>query len=215
MSTLVIDGHPDPQSLTAELARRYVAAHGDAELLAVRELAFDPNLLHGHRGVQELEPDIVEASRRIAAADSIVIATPVWWGSVPALLKGFFDRVLLRRWAFEYRRGLPVGLLKGRSGRVIITSDSPRWYLFFVGDTTAKHVRGTTLRFCGLRPVRLSRFTSVRTSTPAKREQWLRRIEADARADAARGARSTSTPSDPGPLEAALEKLGRLEQPAR
>lgn len=207
MSTLVIDGHPDPQSLTAELARRYVAAHGDAELLVVRDLVFDPNLIHGHHGVQELEPDIVEASRRIAAADHIVVATPVWWGSIPALLKGFFDRVLLRRWAFEYRGGLPIGLLQGRSARVIIASDSPRWYLFLAGDTTAKHVRGTTLRFVGLKPVRLSRFTSVRTSTPARRERWLRRIEVDARADAARGARGTKNPSDPGSLEAALEKL--------
>lgn len=208
MSALVIDGHPDPESLIAELARRYAAAHGDAELLVVRDLVFDPNLAHGLRGVQELEPDIVDASRRIAAADHIVIATPVWWGSVPALLKGFFDRVLLRRWAYRYRGRLPVGLLQGRSGRVIITSDSPRWYLLLVGDTTAKHVRGTTLRFTGVKPVRLSRFTSVRTSTAERREQWLRRIEADARADAARSARRAVSPSDPGPLEAALAELG-------
>lgn len=210
MSTLVIDGHPDPLSLTAELARRYVAAHGDAELLAVRDLVFDPNLVHGHRGVQELEPDIIDASRRIAAAEHVVVATPVWWGSVPALLKGFFDRVLLRRWAFEYRGNLPIGLLKGRSARIIVTSDSPRWYLFLVGDTTVRHVRTTTLRFVGIRPVRLSRFMSVRTSTAAQREEWLRRIERDARADAARSARSSAVPSDPGPLEAALETLKQL-----
>ena len=58
-SALIIDGHPDARSLTAELARRYAAAHGDARILALRDLEFDPSLRFGYRQRMELEPDLI------------------------------------------------------------------------------------------------------------------------------------------------------------
>lgn len=192
MSALVIDGHPNPNSLTTALARRYADSHGDARLLTVRDLDFDPILHAGHRGEQPLEPDLAEALEAIFDADHIVVATPVWWASTPALLKGFFDRVLLPKVTYRYRpSGLPEGLLRGRTGRLIVTSDSPRVWLTLVGDSTRVQVRNETMRFCGIRPTRISRFTNVRTSTPARRSAWLERIARDAARDrAASDARS-------------------------
>lgn len=186
MRTLVIDGHPNPDSLTAALAARYVAACDDARLLAVRDLDLDLVLHRGYRGDQPVEPDVADARQAIRDADHLVVTTPVWWGSVPALLKGFLDRTLAYGDAFRYtERGTPQGLLAGRSGRLIVTSDSPRWYLPLVGDTTVRQLRTTTMRFCGIRPVRLTRVTSVRASTPERRERWLERMERDARRDGA------------------------------
>ena len=52
-------------------------------------------------------------------ADILALFTPLWWMGFYALMKAWVDRVLLNGFAFEYRRGLPVGLLKGRSMRVI------------------------------------------------------------------------------------------------
>ncbi|OCG74326.1 NAD(P)H-dependent oxidoreductase [Microbacterium sediminis] len=190
MSTLVIDGHPDADSLVASLARRYAEAHGDARLIAVRDLDFDPVLRRGYHADQQLEPDLQEALEAIFAASHIVVATPVWWASVPALLKGFFDRVLLPKVTYRYRsNGLPEGLLAGRTGRLIVTSDSPRWFLALAGDSTVTHVRNQTMRFCGIRPVRTSRFTDVRHADEARRAAWLDRITADAERDAARAPR--------------------------
>lgn len=195
MTALVIDGHPNPDSLTAALARRYAEAYGDATVLAVRDLAFDPNLRLGYHGEQSLEPDVLRAQSLIEAADHVVVAAPVWWGSIPAILKGFFDRTFLPGWAFRYRKGgLVAGLLAGRSARVIITTDSPFWYLRLVGDTTVRHVRGRILRFSGLSPVTATRLGPVRGSTPAQREAWLETVAALAVRDAAatskkRGAR--------------------------
>ncbi|WP_344342997.1 NAD(P)H-dependent oxidoreductase [Agrococcus versicolor] len=195
MRTLVIDGHPNPDSLTAALAARYAAASDDARLLAVRDLDFDLVLHRGYRGDQPIEPDVADALRAIRDAEHVVVVTPVWWGSVPALLKGFLDRVLVSGEAFRYtERGMPVGLLAGRTGRLVVTSDSPRWYLPLVGDTTVRQLRTTTLRFCGIRPVRLTRATVVRASTPERRERWLERMERDARRDgAATGGRRPAT----------------------
>lgn len=190
MSAIVIDGSHSPEAFGAELARRYAAAHGDARVLAVRELRFDPVLHRGYRGAQPLEPDLVDARHAIEAADHLVVIAPVWWGSVPVLLKGFIDRVFLPRWAFRYRpSGLVTGLLAGRSGRVIVTTDSPIWYLHAVGDTTMKSLRGRTLRFSGIRPVAANRLGPVRGSTPRQRAAWLAEVEAVARRDRARAAR--------------------------
>lgn len=186
MTALVIDGHPNPDSLTAALARRYAEAYGDATVLAVRNLEFDPNLRHGYKGEQSPEPDIISAQSLIEKADHVVVVTPVWWGSIPAILKGFIDRTFLPGWAFRYRTGgLVTGLLAGRSARVIITTDSPLWYLQLVGDTTVRHVRGRVLRFSGFSPVTATRLGPVRGSTLAQRETWLQKVATIASGDAA------------------------------
>ncbi len=191
MTALVIDGHPNPDSLTAAIARRYAEAYGDATVLAVRDLEFDVNLHLGHRGEQHPEPDIARAQALIEAADHVVVAAPVWWGSIPAMLKGFIDRTFLPGWAFRYRKGgLVTGLLAGRSARVIITTDSPLWYLQLVGDTTVRHVRGRVLRFSGFSPVTATRLGPVRGSTLARREAWLEKIATIASSDAAAAQKS-------------------------
>ena len=198
MPAIVIDGHPNPDSLTAALAMRYAAAHGDAEVLALRDLDFDPILRVGYRGAQPLEPDLLAAQASIEAADRVVVVVPVWWGSIPALAKGFFDRTFLPGWAFKYRKsGLVDGLLAGRTGRVIVTTDSPWWYLRLVGDTTVRHVRGRILRFSGLRGVSAMRLGPVRNSTSAQREAWLEKVAVAARRDAAADARRPRR-ADPG-----------------
>ena len=177
MPTLVIDGHPNPDSLCASIAESYAEAHGDAIVLSLRDLDFDQNLRFGYIRRQKLEPDLERAWQLLLAAEHVVVVSPIWWGSVPALLKGFFDRLLLPGRAYNIRsNGSPEGLLAGRTGRVIVTTDSPRWYLPLVGDTTVRHVRQTTLRFCGIRPVSATRLGPVKGSTNGRRLTWLAKV---------------------------------------
>lgn len=188
MSTaLVIDGHPDARSLTAELARRYAAAHGDARVLALRDLDFDPSLRYGYRERMTLEPDLVDAKQALHEAETIVVFTPLWWGSVPAILKGFFDRALLPQQEYRYTRlGLPEGLLDASSGRLFLLADTP-WYLApFTGLPAQTHVARGTMRFCGIRSVRTHRMLGVKDATPARISAWLDRASALGRRDGAR-----------------------------
>ena len=192
MSTiLVIDAHPNPSSLCAALAARYAegarAGGAQVSVLALRELQFDPVLHEGYRGDQPLEPDLLRAQRLIEGCDHLALVTPLWWGSVPALLKGFFDRTLQRGWAFRYLdSGNPLGLLAGRSARVLLTTDSPGWYLRWLqGDPTVKQLVRSTLRFCGFKPVRATRFGPVRVSTPQARSGWLQQAADTGAQDAA------------------------------
>ena len=178
---LVIDAHPNPDSLCAALAGRYAEsarqAGAEVTLLALRDLRFDPVLHQGYRGEQALEPDLQRAQRLIESSTQLCLVTPLWWGSVPALLKGFFDRAFQRGWAYRYLpNGRPLGLLAGRSARLMLTTDSPGWYLRLLqGDPTVKQLVRSTLRFCGLAPVRVTRFGPVHASTPALRAGWLER----------------------------------------
>lgn len=183
-NVLVIDSHPDPQSLTARLAASYAEGAGEAAVpLVLRDLDFDLTL----RTV--LEPDLVRAQDLIAWADHVAVFTPLWWGSVPALLKGFFDRTLERGWAFRYKEnGMPEGLLAGRTGRLAVTSDSPRWYLPLVGDSTVKQVRGRTMEFCGIKPTKVTRYADVRGRSEEQVAAWIREAADLGASDAARPA---------------------------
>lgn len=185
---LVIDGHPDSASLTAQLATSYVAGARDHGVpLVLRDLDFDLSLHSGYRSPQDLEPDLVRAQELLEWADHVAVFAPLWWGSVPALLKGFFDRTLERGWAFRYKEnGMPEGLLAGRTGRLVVTSDSPRWYLPLVGDSTVKQVKGRTMEFCGIKPTKLTRYADVRGRSEAQIAEWIRGAADLGAADAAR-----------------------------
>lgn len=193
-AALVIDGHPDARSLTAALARRYAEAHGDARILALRDLAFDPHLRFGYRQRMELEPDLLGAREMLHAARTVVVATPMWWGSVPAVLKGFFDRALLPQHEYRYKAsGLPEGLLGARNGRLLMLADTPWYFAPLTGLPAQTHVARNTLRFCGVRAVRTTRLLGVKDASPARIEGWIERVARLGAADGARDARTATT----------------------
>lgn len=177
---LVINGHPDPDSFNAALAAAYAAgATGSgAEVRGIElgRIAFNPNLSFGYRKRTELEPDLLRAQELIKWADHLVFVYPIWWGSMPALLKGFIDRVFLPGFAFKYRENSPLWdkLLTGKSARLIVTMDTPSWYNKLVYRSAGHTVmRGNILKFCGINPVRITEFTPIKPSTSERRTKWL------------------------------------------
>ncbi|MBT2483708.1 MULTISPECIES: NAD(P)H-dependent oxidoreductase [unclassified Microbacterium] len=195
MTALVIDGHPDARSLTAALAQRYADAHGGARVLALRDLDFDPHLRFGYRERMLLEPDLADAKRALAEADTVVVAMPLWWGSVPAVLKGFFDRALLPQQEYRYTKlGLPQGLLSARRGRLLLLADTPWFAAPFTGLPAQTQVARNTMRLCGIRSVRTHRMLGVKDASEATIARWLDRAAQlgtkDARAAVASSPRS-------------------------
>lgn len=181
---LIIQGHPDPKSYNRALHAAYKlgaeSAGAEVQEIFVGDLDFNPNLRHGYRARTELEPCLLEAQAKIKWAEHIVLIYPVWWGAVPAVLKGFFDRTLLPGFAFKKREGSLFWdmLLKGRSARIISTLDQPAWFYKIVnGAPTDKAVKRMTLEFCGISPVRITNIGPLRLSTDQYRTKWLKRIE--------------------------------------
>lgn len=189
MRILLVLGHPDSESFCAALAQSYAdaarAAGHEVRELKLHALDFDPILHRGYREIQALEPDLQRAQADILWAEHLVFVYPVWWGGVPALLKGFLDRLLLPGFGFRYRQNSSFWdrLLSGRSARLITTLDTPGWYFRWVwGAPAHRQMRGTVLEFCGIRPVRLSAFAPLRHATLAQRERWLAAVAALGRA---------------------------------
>ncbi len=177
---LVILGHPHKESLCGAMASAYVdaakAAGADVRVLALADLQFDPVLHLGYTEIQPLEPDLLAAQTDVVWAQHLVFVYPNWWGTFPALLKGFFDRAFLPGFAFKYRADSPLcdKLLAGRTGRVLVTMDSPSWYYrWLVGAPGDKQIRNSILGFCGVKPVRIQHFGPVRTASDAQRARWL------------------------------------------
>ncbi|WP_217180657.1 NAD(P)H-dependent oxidoreductase [Streptomyces sp. AC495_CC817] len=194
-TTLVLDGHPDARSLTAELVRRYADAHGDARVIALRDLDFDPSLRFGYRERMLLEPDLVEAKAALHAAANVVVATPLWWGSVPAVLKGFFDRALLPQQEYRYTpAGLPVGMLAANRGRLLLLADTPWFYAPITGLPAQTQVARNTLRLCGIRSVRTHRMLGVKTASTVKIDGWLERAARLGALDRERDGRDAPSP---------------------
>ena len=177
---LVILGHPSADSLSAALAQSYKegaqAAGAQVRLLDLGALAFDPILRAGYRGEQALEPDLQAAQAHITWAEHLVWVYPTWWGAMPALLKGFIDRVFLPGFAFKYRQGSSLWdrLLAGRSAQLLVTMDTPPWYYRWVQRGPGHHqMQKTILGFSGIRPVRVHEYGPVHSATAQRKQRWL------------------------------------------
>lgn len=197
---LVVLGHPRADSLCQALAEAYAegarATGLPVKLLRLGELRFDPVLRSARAGDQPLEPDLLAAQQALHDARHVAWVYPVWWGTMPALLKGFLDRVLVSGFAYRYRQGSPLWdrLLAGRSAELLVTMDAPPWYYRWF-DRMPGHwqMRRTVLQFCGFDPVRIASYGAVRTASPSRIAGWL----ADARRRGERAARQMSSANSP------------------
>lgn len=177
---LVILGHPDSESLCGALAGAYIesAKATDSEIreLQLGDLKFDPTLWKGYNRIQELEPDLVRAQELIQWSDHIVFVYPNWWGTMPALMKGFFDRVFLPGFAFKYREDSAFWdkLLSGRTAQLIVTMDTPPWYYRWIYRRPGHNeMKRTILGFCGIKVIKITEFSIVRNSRSDTRNKWI------------------------------------------
>ncbi len=186
---LLLLGHPSTSSFNGALLRSYEkaarSAGAEVKVLNLGELTFDPILHQGYAGEQKLEGSLRDARKQIEWCEHLVVFCPMWWGTMPALLKGFIDRVFLPGWAFAYGKSkIPEKLLSGRSAQVIATMDSPSWWYRLAQRKSLHRTLGTaTLKFCGFK-TRFQIFHGVRESTSATRETWLQRVATLARKQA-------------------------------
>ncbi|MEL6253116.1 MAG: NAD(P)H-dependent oxidoreductase [Bacteroidota bacterium] len=180
---LIINGHPDKESFNYALSKAYHEGASQTEASISRlnliDLKFDPNLQYGYRKRTKLEPDLLDAIQKIKEADHLVWIFPTWWYSMPALLKGFIDRTFLPGITFESIEGksFPKKLLKGKTARIIITADTPRWYdQLFMRSPAIRQFKKGTLEFCGISPVKLTYIAIIKDSSEAFRKKWLKKI---------------------------------------
>jgi putative NADPH-quinone reductase len=184
---LIIDGHPDSKAdhyvHALSAAYRDGARSGGHQVrgIIVSELWFP--VLRTSEDFKSGVPaeSIRKAQEWLAWADHVVILFPLWLGSMPALLKAFFEQLLRPGFAFSTPR---TGLfpqrqrLAGKSARVIVTMGMPAWfYRWYFRAHSLKSLKRNVLRSCGFAPVRACCVGAVESMSQGARGNWLSKIQ--------------------------------------
>lgn len=183
----ILNGHPAESSLNRTLAESYADAAGAAghevRITHLHDLAFDPDYgFGGYEKQKPLEAHLEKVLDDIAWSEHVVLTTPMWWGGLPAKLKGLFDRAFLPGRTFNTRKtdwmGMPTPMLSGRTGRVIITSDTPGWFMWWAyRNAMARQLRDQILGFVGIKPARFTYFSGASHPKGGMVERWIAEVE--------------------------------------
>lgn len=131
------------------------------------------------------DPQVKGWQQAIRATDDLIIIYPTWWQNVPAILKGFYDRVFTPGVAFKYTpNGIPQGLLLGKRALIITTTGNQSWHARWVkGFRSIKVSTADTLEFCGVktsyvlvpecRKPKQESLSRVRQAVDKKLSKWL------------------------------------------
>lgn len=197
---LVVLGHPDQESFNRALFDAYVSSLPltcAVEPLPLGALDFDPVLRFGYRRRMAPDPVIERSQRLVAWADHLTFIFPCWWGGMPALLKGWFDRVLTPGFAYNEDNSSLLSLgfgfrqhLAGRSATIITTYDGPPWWFSLIGVSPTRLLKRQILANCGIRTtqtLQLGWIGSPKKDSPERRARLLARVsQAAAALDAGR-----------------------------
>ena len=136
MKHLIIYSHLNPESFTKAIVDKIAnSSKAKGETIKIIDLYGEnfqpilkmPDISSMFMGT-ETPNDVKKYQEMITWADHITIVYPMWWGQMPAILKGFFDRVFANGFAYEYGEEGPKGLLDGKTAHLYILTGTPNEY---------------------------------------------------------------------------------------
>ena len=186
-SIVIIQGHPDPagNQFCHALAHAYAAGAREAghrvDSIRVAELEFP--ILRTKAGFERATvlPAIQRCQGMIRTADHLLVLYPLWLGTMPALLKAFFEQVFRPGFAFaEAATGrMRKKRLTGKSARIVVTMGMPAFfYRWYFGAHGLKSLERDIPGFAGIGPIRESLFGMIEGASDAKRKRWLEAMHA-------------------------------------
>ncbi|MFS0490830.1 NAD(P)H-dependent oxidoreductase [Leadbetterella byssophila] len=155
MKMLVINGHPYKGSYVSALFQNYlqnieINSH-EVRTLVLGDEKFDPILRFGYSLKMEADDFIERSQKDILWADHLVFFYSVWCGTMPALLQGWIDRVLMPGFAYNMKGLKTQKHLKGKTAELFITADAPEWYIRYIPNSPIRLMRTHILGLCGIR----------------------------------------------------------------
>lgn len=189
MRVLLVFCHPVPESYCAALRDRAVAALGrsghDVDLIDLCHDGFDPVMdaqeKRAYHEAGEADHPLPDHVSRLKRAEALIFVYPTWWYGLPAMLKGWLDRVITPGVGFEIPDGPgPIRPLLSHIDKIAIVSTcgAPRWFLWWVGNpgrrTILRGIRALCARRC--RTLWLAHYL-MDSSTPESRAAFLDEVE--------------------------------------
>jgi NAD(P)H dehydrogenase (quinone) len=138
-SILIVVANPKKESLSFSIAKKYLqSARKQGCFVEILDLYRDENQqpffsYDNDPYEREATKEMLYYQDKILKADEIVFVFPYWWGSMPAILKNFFDWNFSMGFAATFENGRPKGLLKNKSVKVFTTTGTPSFLYAITG----------------------------------------------------------------------------------
>ncbi|MEZ4224714.1 MAG: NAD(P)H-dependent oxidoreductase [Polyangiaceae bacterium] len=190
MNVAIVFNHPYEGSycnaMLQAATRGLLRAGHQVDLIHLDQDGFNPVMtaadLRAFRAKEPVDPQVIAYRDRLSRADHLVFIFPIWWELMPALTKGFIDKVVFPGVAYDYTnpqntRMRPLwSRLKGVT--VMTTMNTPGWlYSLLFGNAIKKALLLGTFWKTGYRNLKWLSFNRVKEVPKMKREQWLQQIE--------------------------------------
>ncbi|MHA1124972.1 MAG: NAD(P)H-dependent oxidoreductase [Candidatus Heimdallarchaeota archaeon] len=181
MNILVVFAHPNDDSFGSAIKEKIIQGLlvGDHKV-QVHDLyrdGFNP-ILTKKELLGETKPEenfhVKKYQEDITWSQRIIVIHPVWWCNVPAMLKGYFDRVLSLNFAYETIRGKRKPLLGGRKGILVQTFDTEKTVDTKKCEDSSFKTVINVWKICGVKDWHRFTMFDVQVSKLEQREKWLK-----------------------------------------
>jgi len=150
MKTLIVYTHPGTKGHCSTILEAVKDDLSSCSVLDLYEMKFDPVLTEEELKMTP-KPKFKGIQQKIKNADKLIFIYPHWWGGMPAVLKGFFERVFTHGFAFKFKGKMPKPLLEGKEAIVFKTTGGPTIMHKLIGNRDSKIIRKEILGFCGIK----------------------------------------------------------------
>ncbi len=189
MRIVIVFNHPYDGSfcnaILSSVKRGVSKAGHEVDIIHLDKDNFNPTMtaddLLAFRNKKSIDPKALEYIQRLKAADHLVFIFPIWWELMPALMKGFIDKVVFPGAFYDYTKSgyRMIPLMKNiKSTTVITTMNTPSIiYKFIFGNAIKNSLIKGTFKKTGCKKIKWMSFNMVKASTKEKRAKWLEQIE--------------------------------------
>lgn len=186
MKRCLIIAHPWKGSFNHAIKDQLIkrsSKEGDSlNIIDLYEDEFNPALsqdeLERFKEGKAIDLNVIKYQNILKETDELTLIFPIWWNSMPAILKGFLDKVMLKNFAYtESKKGLVGKLTNINKVTIITTSEAPTWYInLFKGNFINKTLRKGVFTDLGIKRSNWINFPNISTSTMIKRVNFLEKL---------------------------------------
>ncbi|SJN43720.1 NAD(P)H-dependent oxidoreductase [Sphingobacterium sp. JB170] len=189
MRIVIVFNHPNEGSFGNAILNAVInglkSANHEVDLMHLDNDGFNPVMskadLKGFVEHKPIDPQVIDYNERLEKANHLIFIFPIWWDLMPAMTKGFIDRVLFPGVAYDHHpRGFGlVPLLKGLKGVTVITTmNKPKiMYSLLIGNLIKKAMIKSVFKTMGYKNLKWISYNLVKSVSQEKRVKWLMGVE--------------------------------------
>ncbi|MGX7151244.1 NAD(P)H-dependent oxidoreductase [Enterococcus ureasiticus] len=182
MNILIIYAYPNTTGYTHTILNNIhqgTEQQNTVKIIDLYKENFDPVLVFNEqkkRKNMQFDEETAIYREQILWANHLIFIFPIWWGGMPAILKGFIDKVFSKGFAYKYKGSLPVGLLKEKSAWIVTTEDAPKWYKKLFQQDYGTILKKQVLNMSGIKKVKHYSLSSMKNLNDTQRKNFLQKM---------------------------------------